>query len=210
MATLNFIKGTIRGKIGQFVGSSWKGKNYIKTFTKPGNPRTADQVAVRNIFQHVSHIAKALYANVLKPYTFPRPRRQTAYNRMIQINKVMFEAKAWEPEKLKIFDGPLYNPGISACSIDYPGEDREQVGFEWPTLPGDQNDVAIGVLYDEVSGKTLYARDTRDKGVMIIKTETIAPIDKTKAHVYLIFAKPPADGTGEAGQVSGTAYAKVD
>jgi len=76
MATLNFIRGTIRGKIGQFVGSSWKGKSYIKTFTKPGNPRTADQVAVREVFQKVSHIAKSIYGNVLKKYTFPKPREQ--------------------------------------------------------------------------------------------------------------------------------------
>ena len=83
MAELNFVRGTIRGKIGQFVGSSWKGKPYIKTFTKPGNPRTADQVAVRTVFQKVSHIAKNIYKHVLKPYTFPTPRRQTAFNQMI-------------------------------------------------------------------------------------------------------------------------------
>jgi hypothetical protein len=194
----------------RLFGSSWKGKNYIKTFTKPGNPRTADQVAVRNGFQHISRIAKALYANVLKPYTFPKPKRQTAFNRMIAVNQAMFDDKAWNPEKLTIFDGPLYNPGISSCSIDYPGQPTEQVGIEWPMVPGDQDDIAIGVLYDEVSGKTLYAQDTRNKGVMIIKTETIAPIDKTKAHVYLVFSKPPTEGTGETGQVSGTAYAKVD
>lgn len=76
MVILNFIRGTIRGKIGQFVGSSWRGKGYIKTFTKPGNPRTADQRAVRSVFYNVSHIAKAIYNDVLKKYTFPKPRKQ--------------------------------------------------------------------------------------------------------------------------------------
>jgi hypothetical protein len=33
-------KGTIKGKVGQFVGSSWKGIDYIKTYTPSGNPRT--------------------------------------------------------------------------------------------------------------------------------------------------------------------------
>ena len=69
MATLNFIRGIIRGRIGQFVGSSWKGMSYIKTFTKSGNPRTADQVAVMTVFQNVSHVAKSIYKNVLKNYT---------------------------------------------------------------------------------------------------------------------------------------------
>jgi len=210
MATLNFIKGTIRGKIGQFVGSSWKGRNYIKTFTKPGNPRTVDQVAVRNVFQNVSHIAKGIYENVLKPFTFPKPRRQTAYNRMIQINKAMFETKTWEPEKLQIFEGPLDNPGISSCSLDYPGQPNEQVGIEWPIIPGDPADLAIAVIYDEVSGKTLVGKDTRDKGVLVIESGALSPIDKSKANVYLVFVKLPTEGTAESGQVSGTAYAKID
>ena len=32
MASLNFIKGTLKVRVGQFVGSSWSGKEYIKTF----------------------------------------------------------------------------------------------------------------------------------------------------------------------------------
>jgi hypothetical protein len=40
MASLNFVKGSIKGRVGQFVGSSWKGIDYIKTYTPPGNPRT--------------------------------------------------------------------------------------------------------------------------------------------------------------------------
>jgi hypothetical protein len=39
MATLNFIRGSIKGRVGQFVGSSWRGKDYIKTFTPPSNPQ---------------------------------------------------------------------------------------------------------------------------------------------------------------------------
>jgi hypothetical protein len=65
-------------RVGQFVGSSWRGKDYIKTFTPPANPKTEEQVAVRTIFQHIAHIAKAIYEGVLKPYTFPQPRNITA------------------------------------------------------------------------------------------------------------------------------------
>jgi hypothetical protein len=79
MATLNFIKGSIKGKVGQFVGSSWKGKDYIKTYTPPSNPRTEGQVGIRNIFQHVGHIAKAIYEPVLKPYTFPKPQKNDRF-----------------------------------------------------------------------------------------------------------------------------------
>jgi hypothetical protein len=56
MATLNFIRGSIKGKLGDIVGSSWRGKDYIKTYVPPSNPNTQGQAAVRTIFQHIAHI----------------------------------------------------------------------------------------------------------------------------------------------------------
>jgi len=209
MATLNFIRGTIRGRIGQFVGSSWKGMSYIKTFTKPGNPRTAAQVAVRTVFQNVSRAAKLIYKNVLKPHTFPRPRRQTAYNRMIQINKPMFDAKEWKPERLKIFEGPLGNPGITSAVLENPGTPNEDVLLSFDTASGEGTDKAVMVIYDETTGTALSAEGTRFDGELEIKLKTISPVNPAKLHAYLVFSKPPVDGTGETGQVSNTAYAKV-
>ena len=203
MATLNFIRGTIRGKIGQFVGSSWKGKSYIKTFTKPGNPRTADQVAVRTVFQNVSHIAKAIYEAVLKPYTFPKPRRITAYNHMIQINKEMFENKEWDPAMLKIFDGPLDNPGITSASIS---GSAATINFN---PAGEATDYAIAVVYDETSGAVLHDEAPRGIGHIIINLDALGGVSTANLHAYLAFVREPIAGTAEKGQVSGTAYAKI-
>ncbi|MDR0644252.1 MAG: hypothetical protein LBG05_04955 [Treponema sp.] len=91
MATLNCIKGSIKGKAGQFAGSSWKGKDRIKTCAPPGNLRTEGQAGVRNVFQHVGHIAVAIYEPALKPYTFPKPQKMSAFNKMARINKEMFD-----------------------------------------------------------------------------------------------------------------------
>jgi hypothetical protein len=204
MATLNFIKGTIRGKIGQFVGSSWKGKNYIKTFTKPGNPRTVDQVAVRTVFQHVSHIAKALYANVLKPYTFPALRRQTAFNRMIAVNHAMFDGKAWEPEKMVIFEGPLHNPGITSAAIS-----GNNAVIAFPATGGEATDKAIVVLLDDASGAVKYAEAVRSAGTVSLPIADIPAADYGQLHAYLAFTRLPVLNTEEKGQVSNTAYLKV-
>ena len=209
MARLNFIRGTIRGRIGQFVGSSWKGRSYIKLFTKPGNPRTAGQVAVRTVFQNVSHIAKLIYRNVLKPYTFPKSRRLLAHNRMLQINKPMFEGKEWKPERLKIFEGPLDNPGITGAVLENPGTPNEDVLLSFDIMPGDSSDKAIMVVYDETTGTALSDEGTRLDGELEIKLKTISPVDPAKLHAYLVFSQPPADGTREPGQVSNTAYSKV-
>ena len=66
-ARLNFVKGSIKGRVDEFVGSSWKGTDYIKTYTPPGNPKTQGQVTVRTVFQHITHVASQINAAVLKP-----------------------------------------------------------------------------------------------------------------------------------------------
>jgi len=209
MAALNFIKGTVNGRLGVFVGSSWKGKPYIKTFTPPGNPRTADQTAVRSVFRRTAGFAKAVYEGVLKPYTFPAPQKMTAYNRMIQINKPMFDGKAWDPSKIKIFDGPLHNPGIiSAVFSSTPTDQGCELTFK-PGTGADKADLAVIFIYDEDSGSVSFNMETRASGVIGIDLPMIAPFDKNKLHSYLVFVRPPVEGTGEQGMVSATAYKKV-
>jgi hypothetical protein len=134
MATLNLLRGSIKGKLGDIVGSSWRGKEYVKTFTPPSNPNTEGQAAVRTIFQHTTHIAASIYEPVLKPYTFPKPRKMTAYNRMVQINKPLFHELTWDQTKLKIFEGPLFNPGITAASIQNTGTVTAAVQSLWRFL----------------------------------------------------------------------------
>jgi hypothetical protein len=204
MATLNFVRGSIKGRVGQFVGSSWRGKDYIKTFTPPANPKTEGQVAVRTIFQNVAHIAKAIYEGVLKPFTFPRPHRITAYNRMVQINKGLFDDLAWDPAKLKVFDGPLFNPGIASAGIS--GAD---VSVAFDAATGEGTDTAIAVIYDELTKNTFYGIGTRADAEVSVSITGLDPAALDSLHAYLVFAREPAAGTAEAGQVSGTAYLKA-
>jgi hypothetical protein len=204
MATLNFVRGSIKGRVGQFVGSSWRGKDYIKTFTPPANPKTEGQVAIRTIFQHIAHIAKAIYAGVLKPFTFPRPRTFTAYNRMVQINKNLFDDRAWDPAKLKIFEGPLFNPGIISATVS--GAD---VIVSFDATIGEGTDQAIAVVYDDLTETTLYGEAARADAAVSVSIAGLDPAALSDLHAYLVFAREPAPGTAEQGQVSGTAYMAV-
>jgi hypothetical protein len=209
MATLNFVTGVVKGRVGKFVGSSWKGIDYIKTYTRPGNPRTEGQVTIRNIFQHCAHIGQALNEGVLKPYTFPKPVKMTAYNRMIQINKDLFDDLAWDQTKLKIFEGPLFNPGITAAVIQNAGSATATVQVTFAGAVGDGTDIAIAVIHDEVTETTLHGQATRADAQIDVPILTFDQTDLTKLHAYLAFSKPPAHGTGETGQVSGTAYLAI-
>jgi hypothetical protein len=209
MATLNFVKGSIKGRMGQFVGSSWRGIDYIKTYTPPGNPRTEGQVTIRTIFQHCAHIGKALNEGVLRPYTFPKPVKMTAYNRMIQINKDLFDDLAWDQTKLKIFDGPLFNPRITAATIEGSGTPSVAVKVTFASATGDGTDIAIAVIHDEKTEKTLYAITDRAAGEVDVPIVTLDQTELSLLHAYLVFVHSPAHGTGQIGQVSGTAYLAV-
>lgn len=115
----------------------------------------------------------------------------------------------WDQSKLKIFEGPLYNPGITGAVIENPGTATAQVKVTFAPAVGDAADKALAVVYDETSDKALTAQAERQAGEIAVSVAVLGQGDVSKLHAYLVFSKPPAPGTGEAGQVSGTAYFKV-
>jgi hypothetical protein len=209
MARLNFVKGTVNGRLGAFVGSSWRGIPYIKVFTPPGNPRTVDQVAVRSVFRETVHIAKLIYNDILKPYTFPKPQKYTAFNHMVKINRPMFVDKVFDYSKLKIFEGPL--PGAkfleNKLEISNLGKVSESVLVVFiPDGDEENDDIVIPVLYDESTGRAFYSFSNKRTDFVNIKTQLGTPIDIKKIHLYLVCARPPNENTGEPGLVSNTTY----
>jgi hypothetical protein len=212
MSEINWIKAALRGRLGEIVGSSWRGKPYTKTYTPPGDPKTPGQTEVRSIFARVGHIASSIYKGVLEPYTYPVPRKMTKYNRMMHINKELYDDKVWDPAKLQILAGTLKPESI--LLYDYTASTRRleiqwvsviEVGTETQSSP---DDVAIVVVYYEVTDKTVYKIAKRSSGLMVLDTKPLADgsIDTTKLHAYLTFAQPP--GEGSHGQNSNTTHAQ--
>jgi len=204
MSEINWLKAALKGRLGNVVGSSWRGKDYTKLYTQPSNPNTAGQKGVRSIFAHVGHIAHKIYKGVLAPYTYPVPKDITKYNRMMQINNELYDDKIWAPAKLKIFAGELKTVPIE--SADYKEVDN-QLDVEWGVaLSDDATDDAIILVYYEATGETLYTIAKRGDVNTIMDTTLLGPaLDVTKLHVYLAFSQPPGEKY-EHGQVSNTAY----
>jgi hypothetical protein len=207
MAKVNLIRGTISGRFGAFVGSKWRGRHYVKLFGEPGNPRTPRQVAVRTVFKHLSSIATALSEGVLKPYTFPKPRRLTAYNRMIQINRPMFLKGEFDPAELKIFDGPLYSPGITDAVHN---GNSIIVSFlpNTPDGPGAE-DTAVCVIISDDGSYVRYGTAPRDAGSIFVSLATVPNAASIAFNAYLAFSRAPLPDTAEKGMVSVTTYSIV-
>lgn len=73
------ILGAISGKVGNVVGASWKGINYIREYVIPANPNTDAQKAERDLFRDIVSMASAALGPVLQVFVDPFLRAQSAW-----------------------------------------------------------------------------------------------------------------------------------
>jgi hypothetical protein len=203
------------GKLGKYVYSVQDSKNIARIFTPPRNPRTHKQMAHRLVFGKVNQFAKYIYYDVLRPYTFPRPKSSNLaiFNRMTSINGLILSTDEWDPANLKIFEGPLENPGITSAVLTV-----ETVKVSFDTDQGKDKDVAIAVVYDETTSLVSYAVGTRNSGSLDVRLSLMASKNADTLHAYLVFSLPPSNygkpypflaNYGSKRIVSSTAYKKV-
>jgi hypothetical protein len=202
MSQINWLKASLKGRLGEVVGSSWRGKPYTKVYTPPTDPKTTGQTDVRGIFSHVGHLAHLIYRAVLEPYTYPVPHACTKYNRMMQINRDMYDDMVYDPAKVKIMQGPLMlSPLVTAEYTQTTGE----VSLSWDATAPDERkkDVAIAIVYaEELDNATVVitTRETGEAEMALTKGLTV-----TKIHCYLVYASPETTPLAER-QVSETSY----
>jgi hypothetical protein len=108
MARLKFVKGAVIGRLGEFVGSRWKGIHYIKVFTPPSNPRTEAQISVRTVFKALSDFASALFRAGIFSF-IPPEKRMTERNSVFRANGQMLANKSFSPFTLQVSRGN-YSP----------------------------------------------------------------------------------------------------
>jgi hypothetical protein len=81
------ILGGLSGKIGNVVGSSWKGIPVLKT--KPlsvANPKTTAQVAQRTAMTACTYYASAFNSSIIKPLWDRFASKMSGYNAFVQAN----------------------------------------------------------------------------------------------------------------------------
>ena len=79
------ILGGFSGKIGNIVGSSWKGIAVMKTLPlSVSNPRTAKQVTQRNKFSDAVELAQTILVGIIKPLWDRFAVKQSGFNHFLQ------------------------------------------------------------------------------------------------------------------------------
>lgn len=198
------ILGGVLGKVGNVVGSSWKGIPILKS--RPlsvANPRTTKQVAQRTKMAHIVAFAQPILSGVIKPLNDRFAQQASGYNDFVSRNIHLFVGEVpTPPADLKISVGKMaaVNP-ILIDSIN----GNASVGVSFPSSLTDAfasvTDLAYVVVYNATQknfGVASGAATRNDEGIDVTMSSPVATNDVL--HAWLAFRR--VDGT----IVSNTGY----
>lgn len=201
------ILGGFQNKIGNVVGTSWKGIAVMKSLpVSVANPKTAGQVAQRNAFKSVALFAGMILATIIKPLWDRFAQRMSGYNMFIQRNISLFNASGLNtPADLVISSGKMSATAIASGTASAA---TKQVTLNWTDDSGEgfkqSSDSLFVVVYNddtqEVEG--FEPNVVRSEGTATITT-TLNLTSGDLLFCYIAFRR--SDGT----IVSDTAYRTV-
>lgn len=184
-------KGT--NKIGNVVGATWKGINYLRQYATPQNPNTVLQQAQRTKFSLAVEFAKAFIGDVFNPYVDPFIKLMSGYNYFIKQNIALFSGDI-DYTTMQITWGKLYVPAAMTSCQYYTADGA--IDFLIPTNLGG-NGAATDKIYAcayQIATKRLFLQsliDVRSNGTANVMTESGG--DPSDYVCYLWMAK--YDGT---------------
>lgn len=200
------ILGGVLGKVGNVVGSSWKGIAILKS--RPlsvANPRTTAQVAQRTKMSNTVAFAQEILSSVIKPLNDRFAQQASGYNDFVRRNIHLFENAEPSPAaNLKISVGKMVAVNPSAMiKSSHP----DTVLIEYPKTLVDAfasaDDLAYAVVQNVATKEiiTYAGLASRSEGEFIVKfSKGLAANDELQT--WLAFRR--VDGT----VVSNTGYLK--
>lgn len=201
------ILGGVLGKVGNVVGSSWKGIPILKS--RPlsvANPRTTKQVAQRTKMSNTVAFAQEILSSVIKPLNDRFAQQASGYNDFVRRNIHLFEGELpTPPQDLRISVGKMaaINPDSIGISI---GSKEVEITYVSTLVDAfaSADDLAYVVVYNATkkefgisSGETPRAEERAE----VIMNSPVASDDVI--HAWLAFRR--LDGT----IVSNTGYLSV-
>ena len=154
MALLNVLKGSWEGKLGQTVGSKWKNKSTIRSYTKPTDPHSPAQTAQRDSFGYWSKFI-SLFSDQLKILSPLDTNGMSVRNAIIKLNKEIIAAGDTDYTLLKVSRGGLPAPtNFDITTTTLPGP--MVITWDRPTAVNISSKCKL--VYIVVNVEDLYAR----------------------------------------------------
>lgn len=197
------ILGGFSNKIGNIVGTSWKGIAVMKSLPlSVANPRTTAQVTQRSRFTTASKFGSILLADIVKPLWDRFAQEESGFNAFVQTNQaIMSDGLIDSTDIFVISKGKMSAVEPTGANFTSPAD---TIVITWPTTLPDQyaaaTDRAYVVVYAEgeylVKGYASVAARSAGTATVTFSTTLEPPL----IHVYLAFKR--VDGT----VVSNTGY----
>lgn len=164
------ILGGFTGKVGNVVGSSWKGIETMRALPiSVLNPRTTAQVGNRTRFGNISTLAAAMLTTIVKPLNDRFASRMSGYNMFTSRNSAAFDdSGSFEAGNLVLSTGKLGSTPITANSTS----GSYVMEIDWDDTP-------VG-SYQMPTDK-LYAAVVKDDGTLIGTSSGV--VDRSSASV---------------------------
>ncbi|MBA7540068.1 hypothetical protein ES705_32357 [subsurface metagenome] len=184
MGNIDFRTGDLTGKLGGLVGARWKQTPYARRYVVPANPKTDDQMLVRNAFAFLIAIGRRINSTILRLFTIPKPRDISAFNRFVQINKAMINDGSLLYADVKVAAGSLYFEGGEMAT-----KDLSLTVIAWNAgIQGEAlaSDLAICLVYNETTD--LWGFKTDDiRSAAISEVPMVAdPTDIVHAWIFFV------------------------
>ncbi len=200
------ILGTMTGKVGGVVGSTWKDKNTLRSYRSSiAVSQTAASVQARNAFASAVGLTLKISGALARPFWQRFEKSMSGYNALLSsVRKSFTNAGVFVPTDLVISKGKMEETTFTAKVVS-----GGVLRIEWDTTTGGyklNNDLPVLVVINQ-DGSLAKAFDnvalnaTRATGgVELPLSEWVVGID---GHAYLAFRR--ADGS----MVSNSSYATI-
>jgi len=186
------ILGGISGKVGNVVGGTWKGIDYIRSLASSvANPRSPGQVTQRTKFSAVVEIGSQLLGSIIQPFWNGKVPKMSGFNAFVQQNIDSFTSEGvaiWN--EIFMSKGSLLAP--VSVSITSQNNDGDFV-LQWVDNGGVGNalstDLMSVVAYNEGSAEWFTLVFGADRSLETIAFTIPFYDPSSDTHIYLFASR---------------------
>lgn len=150
MAVLkNGILGGISGKVSGVVGFNIFGKDVIRGYAKPANPKTTSQTNQRSKFKAALVFAQAILSSVINEYWRGFKSGMSPFNAFMGVNIALAATTGLVTDAMQILRGSLETAIIGDCLLD--GTEADIAFSTTTTGNGLATDKVLCFIWDKVN-----------------------------------------------------------
>jgi len=110
------ILGPINKKVGNVVGGTWKGINYVRGYVIPADPQSAGQLAQRSKFAGTMSLAQSLLSTVITSFWNAFAVGMSGFNKFMSENLLVCETAGLVNTDSVMAKGSLEDAALSAAT----------------------------------------------------------------------------------------------